>query len=735
MAVEGGVEKSLEELEKEVTCPICRDHFTDPRILPCCHLFCKGCILRVVLVYGLDKPFQCPVCRSNTLLPDANMDNLKKAFYINTLKAIYASMVGNEQQGPKAQIQCELCSSRAKAEGFCSRCAAFICNECTDLHRRVKTFDGHKVLTLKELIQKGIQEVVERDPEIDHCQQHSEKLTKYCHSCICLVCEKCISDGHQSHAIDVCSVAAPVSKRALVDSLGPLREKELEYVQGMEEAQQALDAVQEHGVGVANTIEASFRELHRILDERKAQLLEEASDVVQRKASELTARKERMTNASAEISGIVYYSEQCTRHCTDSEFMTIHPWVKGQVEQGLQKHKKASDTGALDRLDMGVSVNCCEYLRQLCLARAKLTGQHAQQNFFVPSKVMLGQQSVAWVDLRTVEGEEGEKQVTVDSSFRTVHSKVVTTCKIEKDELGKRYIFFTPMVRGRHELSISLEDHDIQGSPFSVEVSAHPSQLSRAFSIYSNVTEPTAIAIDSMQQIIVGERSGRLIQFDNSGSLLWTLGHSKHFLGQIYGIAVDKKDNIYCTDYRSNRILVCNSKGEDETVHIVATEVGVGRRGVAVVGEKLMTIERDSFGTVMVYNLKFTLLRRIQGNNMGLLQYIACDNYLNVYVTDKGTSSIHVFRSDGEYLRSFGSEPSVRRNKLLKEPYSLCVADNYVYVVDFSQHKVVAFTTDGEYVRSLDKSTSGLRYPRGVCADKDGFLYISDDGSNDVRKF
>ena len=730
-----GVEKSLEELEKEVTCPICRDHFTDPRILPCCHLFCKGCILRVVLVYGLDKPFQCPVCRCDTVLPDASMENLRKAFYINPLKAIYANMVGNAE-GSKSQIQCELCSSGGKAEDFCSRCTAFICVECRDLHQKVKTYDGHKVLSLNELLQKGIQEVVERDPDIDRCQRHNnEKLTKYCHSCSCLICEECVSAGHKSHVVDVCAVAAPVCKRELMDSLDPLKEKNLDYVRGMEKVQTALDAVQEHGVGVTNSIEAAFKELHRILDERKAQLLEEASRVVQRRASELTAREDRMSKTSAEISGVVYYAEQCVRHCTDSEFMSMHRWVKDQVQQGLKKHKKISDGGASQGLDMGVDVTCSEYLRQLCLAKAKLTGHHAQPSAFVPSKVMLGQQTVAWVDTRQMEGEEDERQVTINSSFRTLHSKVITSCKIQKDELGKNYIFFTPMVRGRHELSIALDDHNIQGSPFSVEVSAHPSQLNKAFTVYGNLSEPTAIAIDSKQQIVVAERSGRLIQFDNSGGLLWTLGHNKHLLCQIYGIAVDKKDKIYCTDFKSNRILVCNSKGEDETVHIVETEVGVGRRGVAVVGNKLMTIECNSFGVIMVYNLKFTLLRRIQGSNMGLLQYIACDNFHNVYVTDKGTSSIHVFRSDGMYLRSFGSEPSTRKNKLLKEPYSLCVADNYVYVVDFSQHKVVAFTTDGEYVRSLDRSSSGLRYPRGVCADKDGFVYISDDGSNDARKF
>ena len=31
------VEKSVEDLEKEITCAICHDHYTEPKVLPCPH--------------------------------------------------------------------------------------------------------------------------------------------------------------------------------------------------------------------------------------------------------------------------------------------------------------------------------------------------------------------------------------------------------------------------------------------------------------------------------------------------------------------------------------------------------------------------------------------------------------------------------------------------------------------------------------------------------------------------
>jgi len=42
MAVHESVEKkSLEELESEITCLICQEHYTEPKILPCLHYYCK----------------------------------------------------------------------------------------------------------------------------------------------------------------------------------------------------------------------------------------------------------------------------------------------------------------------------------------------------------------------------------------------------------------------------------------------------------------------------------------------------------------------------------------------------------------------------------------------------------------------------------------------------------------------------------------------------------------------
>ena len=55
---------ALSKLKSQLICPVCLDQYTDPRVLPCAHCFCKDCIdhLPVELENGR-YVVRCPTCR------------------------------------------------------------------------------------------------------------------------------------------------------------------------------------------------------------------------------------------------------------------------------------------------------------------------------------------------------------------------------------------------------------------------------------------------------------------------------------------------------------------------------------------------------------------------------------------------------------------------------------------------------------------------------------------------
>ena len=101
--------KGIRDLEKEITCPICQDHFQEPKILPCCHYYCKGCIQKLALRAGANQPFPCPECRSDTLLPGNDPNQLPTAFFVNRTKELHTNV---EKAKGKIEAYCELCPSR-----------------------------------------------------------------------------------------------------------------------------------------------------------------------------------------------------------------------------------------------------------------------------------------------------------------------------------------------------------------------------------------------------------------------------------------------------------------------------------------------------------------------------------------------------------------------------------------------------------------------------------------------
>uniref|UniRef100_A0A3Q3LZU7 Tripartite motif containing 59 n=1 Tax=Mastacembelus armatus TaxID=205130 RepID=A0A3Q3LZU7_9TELE len=73
----------MDNLEEDLTCSVCYSLFSDPRVLPCSHTFCKTCLdslLHVTTNYSIWRslrlPLKCPNCRSVVELLPSGVDAL-----------------------------------------------------------------------------------------------------------------------------------------------------------------------------------------------------------------------------------------------------------------------------------------------------------------------------------------------------------------------------------------------------------------------------------------------------------------------------------------------------------------------------------------------------------------------------------------------------------------------------------------------------------------------------------
>ena len=385
----------------------------------------------------------------------------------------------------------------------------------------------------------------------------------------------------------------------------------------------------------------------------------------------------------------------------------------------------------VEEVDIGVEVRCAEALQQLCQTKAKLT-----QLSIAPAKCTVSGEGAKAAVLNTI--SEASLTTTkinckVYCHLKSLSNGSIIICHVDQTGARNYSIQYTPTVRGRCELTVSVDGQQVADSPFPVLVCIPVAQLGRPVSVWRGVSWPTGVAVNSMGEVVVVSKDGDVIIFDKEGKRLRSVQHK---LRWCHGVAVDREDNIYYIDFDSNKIMRCNRNGGRVKVHKVKQVQGPGHRGVAVVGDEVMVCERGNKGTIIVYDRELEYVRQMAGRGMGELYDLSPDSHGNLYVTDYYRSVIRVFSIDGDLLRSFGcDEGGVKK---LKRPLGVCVAGQYVYVTDGGLYNVSVFTTEGAYVTSFGHRGSEegcFGSPRGLCADRDGFVYVADVSNNRVQVF
>ena len=365
------VKKGVEELEKEITCAICHEHYDEPKVLPCCHYFCKQCIHQLTLRKGTDKPFSCPECRQDTTLPRGGVDNLKTAFFINRMKGVHSKL---ERAHGKVEAKCEECSG-AKAIAFCRQCTKFICAECVKSHQRMKSFSTHKTVTLDELKEGRTEEIIKEEPPPQICKIHKEPMKIYCFTCSCLICRDCTVKDHTQHEYDFIVTSAPIAKEMLIQQVDLLKSVEVSLSHAVEEIQTTKSKIGAQGDSVANEIRSSFTELRKIVDQREQELLKEAAMKVTEKMDRLSSQKKSLSTERAVVQSVIDYTEQCLEHSTDGEVMSMHGDIQSRIDEEMNEEGRSLKP--VEEVDVGVEVSCAKDLYQLFQTKAKIITQSA----------------------------------------------------------------------------------------------------------------------------------------------------------------------------------------------------------------------------------------------------------------------------------------------------------------------------------------------------------------------
>ena len=734
---EDSVVNSLDQLEKEITCSICWKHYTHPKVLPCLHYYCKECIFKISIRVASNQPFSCPECRQEINLPSGGVEGLKTAFFIDRIKSNVCALRKLHNQ---EEVKCEECTGiESKAEAFCRQCIKFICKDCVQAHKKMRLFSSHVVNSVQDLKLGVATELVPKEEQVKKCDVHEEPLVIYCFDCENLICRDCTVKIHKNHKFEFSKVAAPTTKRMLGDHLVPLQELSLALSSGICDIQTTKREIETERSSVALAIHHSFDELQLILDRHKQKLLDENSALAQEKTKKLTPQETGLCEANTSVLSVVGCIQQFIEHCTDNDLMNTHTSIKKKIEEEMEGHCTSGNTTKqiAEQADIGVEVKICEDLQLLCQTKAKitclsidpalctLTGGVDNADICRTYEVVLTTKLANLMPAR--------QSAVVVGQLKSVHNGSVIECVIKPMKSGKYCLRYTPTSRGRHELSVTVNDWDISGSPFPVFVNCSPSGFDQPVRVWNEIKQPSGIGINSSNEVFVSEYYGDIVKIDHKGNKEVIVEHSKTGLTILRAISTTAND-IYCVDRDTNRVMRCDKNGDNIQITEVQQEHGPGYWGVTVVGEEVMVCERNNKGSILVYNKLLDYLRRIQHIGLGEIMAVSADCHGNLYAADYDNSCIGVFAASGMHLRSFGS----REAGTLADPNSLCVSGQHVYVTSWTKHEVAMFTIAGSHVTTIGgygNKEGDFSAPLSVNVDRDGFLFVADFDNNRIQCF
>ena len=617
-----------------------------------------------------------------------------------------------EKAHGKLETTCEMCSG-GKATAFCRQCVSFICDDCVKSHK-MKVFAGHTISTLDELKQGGVKELTFESPPPPKCEDHEELKKIFCFDCDKLICRDCAVFDHRDHKSEFVKKAAPAIHKMLTEHLSPLKNLLPDLSTAVNQVKGTKQKIQAQKELTERQVNAKFQELHDILDRCKVRVLRESSALADSKMEKLTIQEKGLDLYLGTAQSLIDFVERTLENASDEELITMQEQVVSRIDAEVVKRgKEAANPDPVEKDDFGVEVFVCEDLKKLC-----------ENNVVVYPSVRGDGVKMAEVDKCAnlnvyISSKQGKPQAVlkslVDQSTQQLQAVPVRG--------GVYSVEYTPRVRGRHHLLISVDDQPIPGSPFSVFVKI---PLDKPVRVIRGINNPRYMVFNSSEELIVTDFRGDVLVFDKKGEQIQSISKSKHGFGGISGVAVDKEDNIYACDSRKHCVYKFNKRGD--LLKRFGTK-GSGPkelnfpRGIAVAGDQVFVCDQNNH-RVQVLTTELEPVKQIGSFGTGNGHFngpedVTVDNEQMVYVTDYYNHRVQVLTMDGRFIRSIGKKGNGQGN--LSDPCGVCVT-GFVYVADRDNKCVSVFTKDGQFVTSFGNGHITDLY--GVAVDSDGFVYV-----------
>ena len=315
------------KFEENLSCSVCLEPFKDPKVLPCLHSYCHGCIVNLAKSAETNT-INCPECRLVVEVDESTVSALPSNFFVNNLLATMA--LTNDQPTAKT-IVCDSCDSEDAAQSRCNDCGIFLCQYCTDFHKRSRSMKHHKLLTMNELKSNpGPQSIAEKI----RCPKHRDEIIKlFCKTCQTTICRDCTIVDHQGHKYGFVEEVAAEEKEKINVNLHELKQRKGRVVKGIETLKKFNESLEAMKNSTIAKVSEHFNELLKATESRKNEMVEKVTSLTNAKQKQIHAQVEVLEMSLASCDSSIEFTKQAFRSGNDVQILSMEKYILHSLEQ------------------------------------------------------------------------------------------------------------------------------------------------------------------------------------------------------------------------------------------------------------------------------------------------------------------------------------------------------------------------------------------------------------------
>ena len=729
-----------EATDQLCVCKHCHDVYQDPRILSCLHSYCLQCIYKIH-VQGATS-ITCPSCYHPTPLPQEGVASLPPN--IRLMEEAEQNKLIQRLISLPPPI-CESCDDSTASVAYCRDCDDLLCQECWDIHKKVKGLRSHFTYAIDDLKKKSQGDLLKILPSstssVPLCPDHDDqKLGFYCTQCAVPVCVGCTISRHKGHPVKEVNEQINQNKTDILEEVAtlPEKKKQLENViKTIDDEKKKLKAVKSKGDGIIN---GAFTKLRHLINQREQELLTKYMELATTKETHLSIQKESFRHLLESMSHCHSLASIATSQHTDVQLLSIAQILQDRTDTLQQLFTDAS-LDLCETPDLVVEVNIDALVKMITefgsVADPSPCGSNTTA--VVPrQRLGIGAEMKVKVTTRNSSGNELNKGGSVAGGILFSNGQKRVDCPVSDNGDGTYLVSVIPQQLGQHQLFITVNNQGIQSSPFKLNVVAQRdyTKLKHPVQTITGIDKPRYIAFtdngdmyatsDGDHCINVYDSSGKkktTIGSEGSGELQFQSPRGIDISGEVVYVAEWVGDRIHKLTTGGEYIGVFGRSGHGIGNFYGATDLKISPDGKVYVAD-------PENGRIQVFHPDWTISHVIDATvscdgSFCRPDGIAFDLSGNVHVSEYSYSSVTVFTPSGQFVRQYGKTHTNGPTGIAIDP------SGYSLVNTYENGMLSIFDPSGRFIHSV----GGFIGQYGVSVSPDGSVWVADKGNNRLVKY